>query len=586
MEKTLYYAALLSSLVLFTTISFSQNTIGKKASLDENGKILLENTLLPADNSFKNTTEMLDGFPFGSPANASFKNFRGAAIADIDEDGADEIVFGANKKLYAIKGNGDVLWMKNVSGTIIYPPSIADMNGDGHFEIILNTGGSPNAGRVYLLDKDGNDLEGWPLNFEEHWMFNAPAIADLDGDNIMEVITCERGTSTYGMLHVVNIDGEPFNENWPLELPGNLAFTPSIADIDNNGTKDIVISISSGSLYAINLDASFLFGFPLVDASKGFSYQSPIVYDFDGDEQMEIVGSRHGDSPDYYMVKSNGSYPFGWPKTTPSGWRYSPPTVVDANDDGEYEIYIGHPNTDNGGSPMDVIFGYDAAGQALDNLPINKNGGCEGVISVSDVNNDDIMDLVFTSNITDADGYGFIHAYSLDGTGEVEGFPLRPKGFTFINSAVLGDINGDDLLDISCLSYTQFTGNDSIFITSYNLNVPYDESKILANGYKGNQLRDGNVNIETNVGISENFEDSYDFNLSPNPSNGLLNLQFNNEFRKIEITVINYLGESVFSTITLDKDYISLDIRQIKNGSYLVKVETDNMTMSKKWVKL
>lgn len=582
--KQHYYFVSILLLMLCSSSLFGQYTNGKKASLNTDGNIIIENILLPDDNE-KSTTEMLTGFPFGSPANASFKNFRGAAIADIDEDGADEIIFGANNKLFVLKGNGEALWTKIVSGTIIYPPSIADMDGDGHLEIIVNTGGSPNAGRVYLLDKDGNDLEGWPQNFEEHWMFNAPAISDLDGDNIMEVITCERGNSTYGMLHVIKLDGSPYSDAWPLELPGNLAFTPSIGDIDHNGTKDIVISISSGSLYAINTNGSFLFGFPVVDANKSFSYQSPIIYDFDGDETMEIVGARHGDASDYYMVKSNGSYPFGWPITSPSGWRYSPPTVVDADDDGEYEIYVGHPNTDGGGAPLDVVFGYNAAGQMLDNLPINKAGGCEGVISVADVNNDDIMDLVFTSNITDADGYGFIHAYSLDGSGEVEGFPLRPKGFTFINSAVLGDIDGDELLDISCLSYTQFTGNDSIFITSYNLNVPYDESKILANGYKGNQLRDGNVNIQTNVGISKIQEDSFDFTVSPNPSNGLINLQLNQKMGNAKISIINYLGEIVFSTNTLGESNIKLDINNIKSGSYLIKIETDNMSKSQKWIK-
>jgi hypothetical protein len=49
-------------------------------------------------------------------------------------------------------------------------------------EIAVNTGGVPNAGRMYLLDPTGTDLPGWPLNFSDHWMINAPALADVDGD--------------------------------------------------------------------------------------------------------------------------------------------------------------------------------------------------------------------------------------------------------------------------------------------------------------------------------------------------------------------------------------------------------------------
>lgn len=586
MRKFTYTLFSIGLLVVVSLSTYAQSTIGKKASLNQEGLINIEDIIiLDTDQNQKSTLDLLEGFPFGSPANPSFKNFRGAAIADIDGDGADELLFGANNKLFALKGNGEVLWMKNVSGTIIYPPSIADMDGDGHLEIILNTGGSPNAGRVYLLDNEGNDLAGWPMNFNQHWMFNAPAISDLDMDGTMEVITCERGNSTSGFLHVIKMDGTPFNMNWPLELPGNLAFTPSIADIDNNGFKDIIISISSGSLYALDQNGGFLTGFPLVESGKSFSYQSPIIYDFNGDGQMEIVGSRHGDSPDYYMVSSNGNYPFGWPITSPSGWRYSPPTIVDTDDDDVYEIYIGHPNTNTNGMPLDVIFGYNAQGQLLDNFPINKSGGCEGVISVADVNNDGIMELVFTNNTTDAEGYGYIHAYSVDGSGEVEGFPLRPKGFTFINSAVLGDINGDDLLDISCLSYTQFTGNDSIFINSYNLGVPYDPTKILANGYKGNQRRDGTVNKEVNIGISQ-ILNPIKMMASPNPSKHRLSLQFNQNIKNGEIHIINYLGEVIYSTNTLNNSFFKLDINSIPSGQYIIQLKTDNMTINEKWIKI
>lgn len=573
-------------LILSLTFPILAQQLGKKASLNENGQILTEDILLPIDMIDKDVNfEPKEGFPFGSPANASFKNFRGAAIADIDDDGADEIIFGANNKIFALKGNGDILWTRTLSGTLIYPPSVADMDGDEQLEIIVNTGGSPNAGRVYLLDKNGNDLTGWPMNFDQHWMFNAPAIADLDGDDIMEVITCERGNSSSGFLHVIKLDGTPFNASWPLELPGNLAFTPSIADINNDGVKNIIISISSGSLYALNPNGEILEGFPLTETTSSYSYQSPIVFDFDGDDQMEIVGARHGDVPDYYMVQSDGTYANGWPVTSPPGWRYSPTTVVDTDEDAEYEIYVGHPNT-NGSLPMDVIFGYNSAGELLEGFPISKVGGCESVISVADVNNDGVMDLVFTNNSTDAFGIGYIHAYSLDGSGEIEGFPLRPKGFTFMNSAVLGDIDGDELMDIVCLSYTQFTGADSIYITAYNLNVPYDPSNILANGYKGNLLRDGNVNMETNTGIGEKIIEPINMSIGPNPSSGFLKIEILQNFEEAHLNIINYLGVIVETINMYPSKNIEVDLSHLPSGHYIIQLQGDDSSRIKKWIKI
>ncbi len=89
-------------------------------------------------------------------------------------------------------------------------------------------------------------------------------------------------------------------------MPGNLAFTPSIGDIDNNGTQDIIISLSSGSLYALNTDGSFLNGFPLVETNRSFSYQSPIIFDFDGDVPI-ILQIKH-ELPDLVAYKVRVSH--------------------------------------------------------------------------------------------------------------------------------------------------------------------------------------------------------------------------------------------------------------------------------------
>ena len=577
----------LSIILLITSPIFSQQT-GKKASLDEDGQVQVTNIQLPV-NSDKNEDnfEILDGFPFGSPANATFKNFRGAAVADIDEDGQDEIIFGANSKLFVLKGNGSVLWSRNLSGTLIYPPSVADMDGDGTFEIILNTGGSPNAGRVYLMDKDGNDLPGWPQNFDQHWMFNAPAIADLDGDDIMEVVTCERGNSTSGFLHVIKLDGTELNENWPLELPGNLAFTPSIGDINNDGSEDIVIAISSGSLYAINTDGSFLDGFPVVETNRSYSYQSPILFEFDQGEpgHLSIVGARHGDVSDYYIINSDGSYADGWPITNPTGWRYSPATVIKANNQGVPAIFFGHPNT-NGSFPLNVIFSYNYAGELFNNFPISKIGGCESVISVSDADGDGIRDIIFTSNITDASGYGYIHAYSLEDGEELDGFPLRPKGFTFMNSAIVGDFDGDGLRDLACLSYTQFTGADSIFITAYNLGIPNHLSDTYANGYKGNQKRDGRVDMSTTLNLDNLIGNELTISCKPNPASKFLQIQWNQYIEKGSIFIYDYMGQLVDVQNVGQNQNLNMDVSRFASGQYIIQLMSTETQISTKWIKI
>ncbi|HOI31898.1 MAG TPA: T9SS type A sorting domain-containing protein, partial [Bacteroidales bacterium] len=188
-----------------------------------------------------------------------------------------------------------------------------------------------------------------------------------------------------------------------------------------------------------------------------------------------------------------GSYRAGWPVAVPENyWTYSPPTVVDLNGDGNYSIFMSRP-TGEDAAPM--LYGFNPDGSMMDNFPITKSGGLEGFISVADIDADGEHELIFGSNLM-IEGMGFIHAYKMDGSGELEGFPLRPTGFTFMNGANLGDIDGDGLVDLVALSYEQnFSPTDSVFINAYRLEVDIETANILAGTYKGSNDHSGHITM-------------------------------------------------------------------------------------------
>lgn len=522
MNKTLRISLVFFFAALYQS-GYAQET-GYKAELDPEGRLVVTPALLPALES-KSTESMtiLDGYPIGKIANPTFKNQRGATLADIDNDGQNEIIFGANDSLFAYKADGTLLWGKLISGVAVLPVAVKDMDGDGSVELALNTAGLPPAlppGRVYLMDADGNDLEGWPKNFDDHWMISGPALADIDGDGVAEVITSER-IGTTGHIHVLRMDGTHLNDNWPVVITGTPGFTPSVGDLDGDGVPDIVSgSSSTGALHAFDANGEYLPGFPQESENTRFSYQSPLLFDLDGDGTLDIVGARHGDAPEYFAISGEGEYLEGWPVAAPS-WTYAPPSAVDFDGNGEYSVFVGSPitNTDEDGNylPMDVIFGFNADGSDIDNFPIAKVGGNESVITVADINDDGVPDLVFTSNMIGNDGYGFIHAYSTDGSGELDGFPLRPRGWSFLQSALLDDVNGDGNLDLVALTHTSNFGADvdSIFVTAYDLGYPYIPENIYFNAYKGDNTRTGLLASGT-VGLGD-IREIATLKLYPNP---------------------------------------------------------------------
>ena len=521
---------------------------------------------------------------FEAPAFQYSKNTRGLTLADLDNDGVDELLIGINDKFYAIKGDGSILFEKSMLGPVLYPPAVADLDADGNLEIVINYGFSTLQNGIVVLNHQGNEMPGWPKAFGTTLVNNAPTVADLDDDGVYEIITAQRASGTSALIHVYNLDGTYFNENWPYDIGSVSCFTPSVGDIDNDGTKEIIVAGYNTGLFALKPDAGILPGFPVVATGVAYSYQSPVLVDLDEDGDLEIVGANHGDNSTYYVREHDGSYRTGWPYAI-GNWTYAPPTVADVDGDENYEIFAGNPNFSEG-NPLPTIYGMSPDGNDIGNFPINKVGGNEGVITVADINNDGVMELIFGSNITDAEGYGYLHAFSVDGSGEIEGFPLRPRGFTFLNGAVIGDIDNDGMMDLSLNSYTLNFGasTDSLFISSYNLDVPYDESKILWNGYKGNNTRDGFLMKEIVMGTQDMPANSV--SVFPNPSSGILNIKFKEEVYDFKIKIFDFTGQNVFTqNESISKSLRTYNLSHLQPGTYVVQLSMGEERKSFKWVK-
>jgi hypothetical protein len=102
------------------------------------------------------------------------------AIADINKDGTEEIIFSADNKVYAVNRYGVPIdnfpFSANGVSKISSGISVADLDGDGVYEVIFGTGD----GRVYAFNTQGRILDGFPLLAGKE-IKSTPAIVNSGG---------------------------------------------------------------------------------------------------------------------------------------------------------------------------------------------------------------------------------------------------------------------------------------------------------------------------------------------------------------------------------------------------------------------
>ena len=539
--------------MMWTLIAVAQRP-GTRAYLDDQGRVMTETVEgVPMPPLVREGLAPMPGFPLSFGSNTTYKPMRGLALADLNNDGADEILLSHNDQLNVIDGHGNVVWSQPlVGGMAQYPPAVADLDNDGDLEIVALTAYGNARGGVNVFDCTGAVMLSVVTN--NNPLICSPVLADLDNDGQLEIIFCGRGKASAGIapgVHAWNLQGDEL-EGFPFEMPSTPAITPTVADIDDDGFLELFAS-TTGMLYCIDHTGTSRYSIDAQDAYK-YSYQSPLVVDFEGEGKWSLVGACHGDNPNHYVRDAQtGDYREGWPKPV-GAWTYSAPTVV--KNDGQYALLMGVSGEG------DVFYQYDPDGRVAPGFPLNLNSGIEGFISVADIDGDGVNEIVTSFNWMD-EGEGYIRAWELDGTEVLDGFPLRPQGLTYMNGANFGDIDGDGNLEIVTLTYVQnFSPDDPVYVTAYALNQPV--ANLVYGTYKGSNDRTGWIH-ETSTGAGGHEAEGVC--LYPNPSNGLVYLK-GAVAEKVE--VFNVIGQRV---LELQGAVEKINVEVLKNGIYFVRLQ-------------
>jgi subtilisin family serine protease len=224
------------------------NGDGTKQILVQQG--LTSNTytlqLLGPDGTLKTTfnAPVLTGIPFSM------------AAADLDHNGKLEIILfstnGTQQTLHVLQPDGTERsgWPVDVSSGQQFEEAaiaVGDFNRDGHEEILLTKEAA-----IFLFNSDGTLFPGaWPLQSFSLIGYGPSVIGDVDGDGFPEIVTSFNDLNT-AQIQVIRKDGT-VSKTWRLGGANNavpfIGITPSIGDFDQNGTTDIAVAylLSGGS---------------------------------------------------------------------------------------------------------------------------------------------------------------------------------------------------------------------------------------------------------------------------------------------------------------------------------------------------
>lgn len=389
--------------------------------------------------------------------------------------------FSAGQKLSSDEEHGRVAYMIEEFGESMWYTAVhlADMNGDGNPEVLIG-------------NRDTSSLEIWRFDRMSESLIKIDTIefpyqvhdikaADFNGDAAMDIVVGLRGS---GLYYAGNIGKPGTIGNWEIRpIDETYSWQVLVGNVDNDGKLDILDGVDYGPIKAFYGDGNgnFVEGNSIFDPSTDMRFAFGFnLIDLNGDNRLDLIGTdgsfmraflNPGDrNSNWQSVGPDdpiGSYPCCEPLAFMS--RTSPSSAdLDGNGVIDQVGVLGSSVTESSlevlilkGSKTGSMLNWSQ--YRLDTLPKLR---LSGHVGVADLDSDGYMDI----HMGGWENFNDLYLYFGNGQGgfTAEMLPLD-FGVGGFNSFAVGDINGDEVMDIVTNRYTADSAESSGFVALFGV---------------------------------------------------------------------------------------------------------------------